>query len=102
MERLVELLNARSKVESPAVPQPFVTTEGRLLLEQLTFCYPSRPDNPSLQDFTLRINPGETVALVGPSGAGKSTVFQLLMRFYDPPVRSMRKAKSWCRKRWNI
>jgi ATP-binding cassette subfamily B protein len=48
------------------------------------FCYPSRPDQPALQDFSLTVAPGETVALVGPSGAGKSTVFQLLLRFYDP------------------
>jgi ATP-binding cassette subfamily B protein len=48
------------------------------------FHYPSRPDTPALDDFTLSVSPGETVALVGPSGAGKSTVFQLLLRFHDP------------------
>lgn len=84
MERLVELLNARSKVQSPPIPQKFTVNEGGLSIEQVTFSYPSRPDTPALQDFTLRIKPGETIALVGPSGAGKSTVFQLLMRFYDP------------------
>jgi ATP-binding cassette subfamily B protein len=52
--------------------------------ENVTFHYPSRPDQAALTDFTLNVNPGETVALVGPSGAGKSTVFQLLLRFYDP------------------
>ncbi|WP_289445655.1 ATP-binding cassette domain-containing protein, partial [Klebsiella pneumoniae] len=46
--------------------------------------YPSRPDTPALHDFSLRIQSGETVALVGPSGAGKSTVFNLLLRFHDP------------------
>jgi len=51
--------------------------------EQVAFSYPSRPDDKALHDFSLAIQPGETVALVGPSGAGKSTVFQLLLRFYD-------------------
>jgi ATP-binding cassette subfamily B protein len=50
----------------------------------VTFHYPSRPETPSLSNFTLDVKAGETVALVGPSGAGKSTVFQLLLRFYDP------------------
>jgi ATP-binding cassette subfamily B protein len=50
----------------------------------VTFNYPSRPATPALKDFSLAVAPGETVALVGPSGAGKSTVFQLLLRYYDP------------------
>ena len=50
----------------------------------VNFNYPSRPDQRALDDFSLEIEPGETVAFVGPSGAGKSTAFQLLMRFYDP------------------
>ena len=48
------------------------------------FNYPSRPSQPALTDFSLTVQPGQTVAIVGPSGAGKSTVFQLLLRFYDP------------------
>ncbi len=52
--------------------------------EGVSFHYPSRPATAALQDFTLDVRPGETVALVGPSGAGKSTVFSLLLRFYDP------------------
>jgi ATP-binding cassette subfamily B protein len=48
------------------------------------FNYPSRPNQAALTDFSLVVQPGQTVALVGPSGAGKSTVFQLLLRFYDP------------------
>ncbi len=83
MERLMELLGSRSNVVTPKFPAKFTVTEGRLAIENVTFCYPSRPDSPSLQDFSLKIKPGETIALVGPSGAGKSTVFQLLMRFYD-------------------
>ena len=84
MERLLELLQSRSNVMSPAEPVAFAVNEGGLTIENVIFNYPSRPDSPSLQEFTLKINAGETIALVGPSGAGKSTVFQLLMRFYDP------------------
>src|SRR5881394_4081592 len=50
----------------------------------VTFRYPSRPESKALDDFTVTVEPGETVAFVGPSGAGKSTTFQLLLRFYDP------------------
>jgi len=53
-------------------------------MDNVTFRYPSRPEHPALMDFTLDVAPGETVALVGPSGAGKTSVFQLLLRFYDP------------------
>ena len=86
MERLLELLKVRSNVESPTNPVKFSENHGSLLIENVTFCYPSRPERPSLETFSLEINSGETVALVGPSGAGKSTVFQLLLRFYDPQV----------------
>ena len=84
MERLHELLATKSNVESPASAVSFGDNQGRLVIEEITFCYPSRPSQPSLKNFSLEVNPGETIALVGPSGAGKSTVFQLLMRFYDP------------------
>ena len=83
MERLLELLISRSNVSTPESPANFSVNEGRLDIKDVTFCYPSRQNNPSLKEFNLKINPGETIALVGPSGAGKSTVFQLLMRFYD-------------------
>ena len=84
-ERLMELLAARSPVDEPARPValPPVTTGSAVTFDAVGFHYPSRPAQAALQDLTLHVAPGETVAIVGPSGAGKSTVFQLLMRFYD-------------------
>jgi ATP-binding cassette subfamily B protein len=85
MERVGELLDARPGVAPPAHPTGLPTpARGELAFENVTFAYPGRPDLPALSDFTLRVRPGERVALVGPSGAGKSTVFRLLLRFYDP------------------
>jgi ATP-binding cassette subfamily B protein len=88
-ERLMELLASRSRVSDPEVPQALPSGPQGLSVEfrNVTFYYPSRPDHAALQDFSLRLAPGETVALVGASGAGKTTVFQLLQRFYDvvPP-----------------
>ncbi len=85
-ERLMELLASRSPVESPSnpAPAPIPPAGSAIDFEAVTFHYPSRPAQASLRDFTLHVAAGETVALVGPSGAGKSTVFQLLLRFYDP------------------
>jgi ATP-binding cassette subfamily B protein len=60
------------------------TKAGHVRFENVRFNYPSRPETPALDDFSIDIAPGETVAFVGPSGAGKSTTFQLLLRFYDP------------------
>jgi ATP-binding cassette, subfamily B, bacterial len=85
-ERLMELLASQSPVTSPVAPRPASEPHGgsAIALEAIGFHYPSRPTQPALTDFSLAVAPGETVALVGPSGAGKSTVFQLLLRFYDP------------------
>jgi ATP-binding cassette, subfamily B, bacterial len=85
-ERLMELLESRSPVTSPPNPVPSRASRGgsAIAFESVTFHYPSRPATPALQGFSLTVAPGETVALVGPSGAGKSTVFQLLLRYYDP------------------
>jgi ATP-binding cassette, subfamily B, bacterial len=84
-ERLVELLNARDTVDDPAQPvkMPDVVA-GAIAFENVNFSYPSRPETAALRGVTFTVKPGETVALVGPSGAGKTTIFQLLMRFFDP------------------
>ncbi len=83
-ERLVELINAEDPIQDPAAPTPLKTpVQGEIAFNNVTFHYPARPNVAALSGLTLRINPGETVALVGPSGAGKSTLFQLLMRFYE-------------------
>jgi len=84
-ERLMELLAAQSPVLDPASPRALPPTRAGsgVELQHVNFHYPSRPLHPALDDFSLHVKPGETVALVGPSGAGKSTVFQLLLRFYD-------------------
>lgn len=84
-ERLMELLGQQPQVRAPAAPKPFATpVKGAITFENVTFQYPMRPSVSALRNFSLSIAPGETVALVGPSGAGKTTVFQLLMRFFDP------------------
>ncbi len=84
MERLSELLQAEPAIKAPDNPEHLpAQTRGRIRFEQLEFRYPSRPDSVALDDFTLEIRAGETVAIVGPSGAGKSTSFQLLLRFYE-------------------
>lgn len=84
-ERLMELLAERPAIESPAAPLPLARPpRGEVRFDRVTFAYPARRDAPALADFTLSVAPGEKVALVGPSGAGKTTVFQLLLRFYDP------------------
>ena len=91
MQRINELLHERSTIALPAKPTPLPTPlRGELRLEHVVFHYPTRPDSAALEDFSLRVAPGETVALVGPSGAGKSTVFQLLLRFHDPQAGSVR------------
>lgn len=92
-DRLLELLAAQSPVKSPLLPEslPKRTASGAALqLDDIVFHYPSRPDTSSLAHFSLNIQPGETVAIVGPSGAGKTTLFQLLLRFYDPQHGSIR------------
>ena len=85
-ERLMELLGSHSPIKSPAAPAFGAAPSGgsSVAFEAIRFHYPSRPNQAALLDFSLVVKPGQTVAIVGPSGAGKSTVFQLLLRFYDP------------------
>ena len=86
-ERLLELLAARSSIRNPSHPRPLpqrATGGAALALQDVTFAYPSRQDSAALSHVSLDIQPGETVAVVGPSGAGKTTLFQLLLRYYDP------------------
>jgi ATP-binding cassette subfamily B protein len=84
-ERLIELLATEPEISAPPTATPLPEPpRGALAFRQVLFRYPSRPDRSTLEGFDLEVEPGETVALVGPSGAGKTTVFQLLLRFYDP------------------
>jgi ATP-binding cassette subfamily B protein len=91
-ERLMELLATQSPVQSPSRPQPAAVHRGgsAVCFDDITFHYPSRRSQMALSNFTLTVEPGQTVALVGPSGAGKSTVFGLLLRYYDPLMGSIR------------
>ncbi|MDG4721831.1 MULTISPECIES: ABC transporter transmembrane domain-containing protein [Thalassospira] len=90
-ERLVALLETKPKIAAPENPVAMpVPHQGHVSFEDVTFHYPARPDRSALEGLNLSVRPGETVALVGPSGAGKTTVFQLLLRFYDPASGTIR------------
>ena len=84
MERILELLQNQPDIISPNNPVSIpASIPETIQFQNITFNYPSRPQQHALDDFSLTVNHGETIALVGPSGAGKSTVFQLLLRFYE-------------------
>lgn len=89
--RLAELLNEQPEIKAPANPSAFPEpARGEVVFDHVTFRYPTRPETAALNDFSLHVAAGETVAVVGPSGAGKSTLFQLIQRFYDPQAGEIR------------
>ena len=95
MSRINELLAEVPNIAAPAHPKALPSASsahpvGSIEFEHVRFHYPARPDSAALEDFSLSVRPGETVALVGPSGAGKSTVLQLLLRFHDPDSGAIR------------
>ena len=96
-ERLSEILGTQRLVSSPdepvALPEP---ARGEIAFEGVSFCYPTRANISALDSVDFAVKPGETVALVGPSGAGKSTIFNLLLRFYDPDEGAVRRTASTC------
>lgn len=83
-ERIVELLGEVPQITAPENPVSLSHVKGALEVEDVTFSYPTRPEETAINHVSISVKPGESVALVGPSGAGKTTMFQLLLRFYDP------------------
>jgi ATP-binding cassette subfamily B protein len=83
-ERLSELLSIRPAIISPEDNGQLVIHEANIDFENVTFFYPTRPDKPAIDNFSLEVKSGKTIALVGPSGGGKTTIFQMILRFYDP------------------
>lgn len=89
-ERLLELMEVQSPIQNPAHPLQLPLRAAKqsggasLSIRDIRFHYPSRPDTASIAGVTLDIPAGQTIAVVGSSGAGKTTLFQLLLRFYDP------------------
>ncbi len=89
--RLAELIAQEPEIKAPAEPKAFPTpARGALEFDHVRFRYPTRKEVSALEDFSLSVRPGETLAVVGPSGAGKSTLFQLAQRFYDPEAGTVR------------
>lgn len=88
-ERLFELLNVKSLISAPDAPSSISKSRPAMQFDNVTFNYPSRPDQAALSEFDLTLSQGKSLALVGPSGAGKSTVFELIQRFYDPKLGSV-------------
>jgi len=89
-ERIFDLLAAVPAITAPVSPAVLPPPRGELVFEQVKFAYPARPEPPALCDISFNVKPGERVAIVGPSGAGKTTLFQLVLRFYDPQKGAVR------------
>jgi ATP-binding cassette subfamily B protein len=90
-ERITEILAIKPDIVAPAVPlKPRLPVRGEVAFEAVHFAYPSRPGGAVLDGVSLRVEPGEKLAIVGPSGAGKSTIFHLILRFYDPAYGAVR------------
>jgi ATP-binding cassette subfamily B protein len=83
-ERMAELLDTEPAIKAPRQPLPLPAPKGRIAFKSVSFRYPSRPEIGALRDLSFSVRGGETVAIVGPSGAGKTTIFNLLLRHYDP------------------
>lgn len=80
-ERVFELLDAEEQEADPVSSARPEELRGRVALEHVSFRYD--PEKPLIEDLSLKVEPGHTVAIVGPTGAGKTTLVNLLMRFYD-------------------
>ena len=83
-ERIFQLLDRKSNLKQPAQPKKITNPKGRLQFKNITFSYNKIEQTPLIEEMSLTIEAGETVALVGTTGSGKTTLVSLLLRFYDP------------------
>jgi ATP-binding cassette subfamily B protein len=84
LERIEEILKSDSHIVIPAHPKPLPAGAGEIIIDKMTFVYPTRQEIKALDNLSLTLRAGENVAIVGPSGSGKTTLFNLLLRLYDP------------------
>lgn len=88
-ERIIEFMDMKPAVEDRADARPLGRASGAVVVDHVSFTYPGQPSS-ALDEVSLAVAPGETLALVGASGAGKSTIAKLLLRFYDPSAGEIR------------